>query len=400
MISNPVFSTASTIPSRTDEITRSFLSESDSIYYVSSGEPTNLKFLYTLPEEKQTVLKKIVLGEKFSSLFFPVSFVVPWSASTILPYKRGERPYLIQQENEPTQRVLNRIARSIGKLQVGLAMGSGAAYGYSLIGMLKVFQREKIPIDFVSGTSMGALIASFYAAGKSAEEIEEIAHSITKVWLRRNFLSDLNLPWPHGGLLLGQTVSSFLRSVLGRKEFKDMKIPFACVATDVMTGEGVVLREGQVWEAVRASLSLPLIFCPYRYKDHFFVDGGLVNPVPTSVIASMGADILISVNLTSNAAEKRVSLRRLGMFPAKSPGIFNIFFKMLYTMEYQVALSKVDLSHIAIRPQMKNFSWVDFHKAKQIIPLGEEAAEESLSKIKSKLPFFSDYCKVSLRLPH
>jgi NTE family protein len=186
---------------------------------------------------------------------------------------------------------------------------------------------------------------------------------------------------------------------LGEAEFKDFQTPFACVATDIMTGDGIILREGKVWEAVRASLSLPLIFRPYKLGNRFLVDGGLVNPVPTSVIASMGADILISVNLTSKASERRVSLRRLGMFPSASPGIFNVFFKMLYTMQYHIASVRMDLSHVVIRPETRNFSWIDLHRAKQIIPLGEEAAEESLTKIKARLPFFSDYCRVSIRQP-
>jgi len=386
-------------PTRKEEISRLLLTRCDVLYSVSTDEPTNVKFIYSLPQEKQEELQRIVLGEKSGSHFFPTHFHVPWSTGTTAPYLRGEHPFLIRPEQETSQKAINRIARAIGKLLVGLAMGSGAAYGYTLIGILRVLEREKIPIDFISGTSMGALLASFYAAGKSVDEIEKLAYSINKVWLRRTFLSDLNLPTFHGGLFVGDSISKFLRSVLDKKEFNEMVVPFACAATDVMTGDGVILRDGKVWQAVRASLSLPLIFCPYRMGTKFLVDGGLTNPVPTSLIASMGADILISINITTKASEKRVSLRRLGMFPSTSPGIFSIFFKMLYTMEYQVAVSKADLAHVTIRPDLKNFSWLDFHKAKQIIPMGETAAEESLTQIKSRLPFFADYCKVNLRLP-
>lgn len=344
-------------------------------------------------------LKTVHLRTRSPSLSVPIDFSVPWNDAILTCLKQNGRPYLTGPATEPTHQALNRIARAIGKLQVGLAMGSGAAYGYTLIGLLKVFEREKIPIDFVSGTSMGALIASFYASGKTAAEIEAIAYSITKVWMRKNFLSDLNLPWPHGGLLLGQTISKFLKGVLGETEFKDLKIPFACAATDIMSGDAVVLREGKVWEAVRASISLPLIYRPYKMGNRFFVDGGLVNPVPASIIASMGADILISVNLTGKVSERKVSLRRLGIFPSKTPGFFNIFFKMIYTMQYQIASARTDLSHIVIHPETRNFSWVDFHRAKQIVPLGEDAAEEALTKIKSCLPFFSDFCRVPIRPP-
>ena len=384
---------------RKEEMAKALLSHCDLLYSIATEEPTNVKFIYSLPVEKQEELKRIILGDTSNAPFFPIHFYVPWGERVIAPYLRGEHPYLIRPEQEASQKAIQRIARALGKLLVGLACGSGAAYGYTIIGILRVLEREKIPIDYISGTSMGALIASFYAAGKSVAEIEQIAHSINKVWLRRTFLSDLNLPTFHGGLFAGDSISKFLRSVLDKKEFHELEIPFACAATDVMTGDTVILKEGKVWQAVRSSLSLPLVFCPARIGNKFLVDGGLTNPVPTSLIASMGADILISVNITTKASEKRVSLRRLGMFPSTSPGIFNIFFKMIYTMEYQVAVSKADLSHVTLRPDLKSFSWLDFHKAKQIIPLGEEAAEESLTQIKSRLPFFADYCKVNLRLP-
>lgn len=392
-----------TVPGHQDDIVRSILRESDSIFYVYDGEPFHLETIYSQLQGNQGIMnqsfKTVVLGKRVSTDFSHADFVVPWGDQVTASLKKGGRPYLTTPDTEPTQRILNRIARSIGKLQVGIAMGSGAAYGYTIIGMMKVFEREKIPIDFISGTSMGALLGSFFAMGKTAEEVEAIAHTITKIWLRQNSFSDINWWLMHGGILKGNTVSKFLRSVLGDREFKEMQIPFACIATDIITGDGIILREGKVWEAVRCSLSLPMIFRPYKSGSRFFVDGGLVNPVPTSIITSMGADILISVNLTSKASEKRVSLRRMGMFPSKSPGMFNVFFKMLYTMQYQIAATRTDLSHIVIRPDTRNFSWIDFHRAKQIIPLGEEAAEESLTKIKSFLPFFADYCKVPICSP-
>lgn len=374
-----------------------FLNECDTVFYVRRRMAQNREFLDSLVFDKGEI-KEIILDDQVQTAGSP-GFIVPWKDSTTTSYLNGNRPYLNGRESEGALKAVQRISRFIGKLQVGLAMGSGAAYGYSIIGILKVLEREKIPIDFVSGTSMGALLGALYSCGRTAEEVEEIAAVVTKLWLRRNFFSDLNLPWPHGGLLMGHTVSKFLRVYLGEKEFKDMVIPFACAATDIISGDAVVLREGKVWEAVRASLSLPFIFRPYVLGNQHLVDGGLLNPVPSSILASMGADILISINLTSKASEKKVASRLLGMFPSSTPGIFNILFKMFYTMQYQIAAAKNDLSHINIRPDTRNFSWFDFHKSKQIIPSGVEAAEESLSKIKSLLPYFSDYCRVSLRLP-
>ena len=384
-----------------NEIERTLLGECDTLFFVSEDASVNFQYLrFTLDQKLNgpgPVKKRILLKKQNTLLHSGSDFVVPWDDCVTSAFRKGERPYLIGIESDQTFRAISRIARYIGRVQVGLAIGSGAAYGYTAIGMLKVFEREKIPIDYISGTSMGALLGSFFAMGKTADEIEEIAGTITKTWIRRNFLSDLNLPWPHGGLLMGITVARFLKSILGEREFKDLSIPFSCVATDILTGDPVYLNEGRVWEAVRASLSLPLIFRPYKMGNRYLVDGGIVNPVPTAVLANMGANILISISLTNKVSERRVALRRIGMFPSKSPGIFNVFFKMLYTMQEQISSARTDLSHVTIHPNTRNFSWLDFHKAKQIIPAGEEAAIEALPRIKALLPYFSDHCKVPVR---
>ena len=243
-----------------------------------------------------------------------------------------------------------RIARALGKLRVGLAMGSGAAYGYALIGLMKVFEREGIPIDMVAGTSMGSLLGGFFCAGKTPGEIEEIASTITKRWLIENIMGDIT--FPHSGFLAGQTLSAFLRSVIGQIEFHQLPIPFAAVATDIRSGHEVVMKEGRVSDAIRASTSLPILFRPFLHKGRFLVDGGLVNPVPTSTVAAMGADILISVNLTAKPSVRRGLGRFRQNFPLapRSPGMTEIFFKMIYTMQYEIAQARTEIAHVAIAP--------------------------------------------------
>ena len=142
----------------------------------------------------------------------------------------------------------------MGGVSLGLAMGSGAALGYVLIGFLKEMERNGVFPDVIAGTSMGALIGSFYAAGKSPAELEEIALSITKakLWM----LVDFSLP--RQGLIVGDQVLKFLKSVLGERTFAELQIPFAAVATDIMSGEEVVLRHGKVAEAVRG-IPLPAL---------------------------------------------------------------------------------------------------------------------------------------------
>jgi NTE family protein len=262
--------------------------------------------------------------------------------------------------------------------------------------MLRVFAREGIPIDMVSGTSMGALLGAFYCAGNSPDRIQEIAKGITKRWLIENIFGDLTLP--HAGFLAGQTISAFLRSILGNIEFEQLLVPFAAVATDIRTGHEVVIKEGRVVDAVRASTSLPIIFRPFLYKGQYLVDGGLVNPVPTSTVANMGANILISVNLTAKPSVRHGLGRLPRTFPLvpRSPGLMEVFFKMIYTMQYEIAQARTEIAHVVIAPDMRDFLWTDLNRSEEIIKVGEAAAEEAVAKLKGLLPFFADYCKVPL----
>ena len=295
-----------------------------------------------------------------------------------------------------------RLARRLGGVRVGLALGTGAALGHATIGVLKVFKREGIPVDMIAGTSMGSLIAGCYAAGYEPEEIESMAMRIDKGWVYENLFWDLTVL--RSGMFQGETLLRFIRSYMGSREFSDMDIPFACVAADIETGEEVVLKSGRVAEAIRASCGLPVIFVPIHLNGRYLVDGGLVNPVPTRVLADLGADILIAVNLTMPAGdrphhrpetaqpllERPVSLQTLrdAAMPQllKNPHIIDVFFNMIYTMEYEVAQSRQEMAHVVLHPDLKGFSWTELHRAKEIIQAGERAAEEALPRIKALIP--------------
>jgi NTE family protein len=322
-------------------------------------------------------------------------FVFPWPPSLTRDYAEKKSPFLTQAPH--VQRQMDRLARHLGDLRIGFAMGSGAAYGYTLIGMLKVLERNGIYPDVLAGTSMGALIGSFYAQGRTPAELEEIALSITKKKLLS--LADFTLPWQ--GLLLGRQMLKFLKSVLGDASFEDLPTPFQCVATNIVTGEEVVLKQGKVAEAVRASLSLPFFFQPAFHEGRFLVDGGLTNPAPTSVIAAMGADVLITVNLTTKPVAKRLpgrrDWRRRSSSYWKGPNILEVLMKTIYTMQFEIAEARAEIAHVALVPDLAEFTWAELHRAADIIKVGEEYMEENLPKVKSLLPFFADYCRVPIR---
>ncbi|MFI5347490.1 MAG: patatin-like phospholipase family protein [Elusimicrobiota bacterium] len=328
--------------------------------------------------------------------------LIPWSDAVTEAFTTGAKADAALAVEKKCRPAIARLARRLGGVRVGLALGTGAALGHATIGVLKVFKREGIPVDMIAGTSMGSLIAGCYAAGYEPEEIESMAMRIDKGWVYENLFWDLTVM--RSGIFQGETLLRFIRSYMGSREFSDMDIPFACVAADIETGEEVVLKSGRVAEAIRASCGLPIIFVPIQINGRYLVDGGLVNPVPTRVLSDLGADIMIAVNLTMPTGERPhphrpgtkplleqpVSLETLRQAATpqllKNPHIFDVFFNMIYTMEYEVAQSRLEMAHVVLHPDLKGFSWTELHRAKEIIQAGERAAEEALPRIKALIP--------------
>jgi len=183
-------------------------------------------------------------------------------------------------------------------LKFGLALGSGSARGMAHIGVIQVLEAYHIPIDMIAGTSIGAVVGSVYATGASVEQMREAALSMK----RGKTISLMDPTLPRSGLLSGNRVEEILNEIaLKDKNFDDLKIPFATVAIDVKTGAKVILNQGSVIKAVRASISIPGIFTPAKYQDYFLVDGGVVDPVPVDLLQKMGADIIIAVSLTEKS---------------------------------------------------------------------------------------------------
>jgi NTE family protein len=177
-------------------------------------------------------------------------------------------------------------------LKIGLALGSGGARGLAHIGVIKSLEKNNIPIDYIAGTSIGSVIGGLYAVGLSIEKIEEI--TLTLNWKKIFTLID---PVLRGGLIKGDNIKSFIESHIGNEKFENCRIPFSAVATDFKTGEIVILNEGEMIPAIRASLSIPLIFKPVELEGRTLADGGLAAPVPAEIVKKMGADLVIAVNL-------------------------------------------------------------------------------------------------------
>ena len=255
--------------------------------------------------------------------------------------------------------------------KIGLALGSGAARGLAHIGVLEVLEKEGIPIDMIAGTSMGALIGALYAQGKAVNEIKALAVDLAPK--RFALLADPALP--KTGLVRGRKVESVLRSIIGDIEFKDLKIPFACVATDIGTGEEVVIKQGLVRDGVRASGSIPIILTPVKQQGRYLVDGALVNPVPVSVLRTMGADVTIAVNVVPDNSVREV----------KEPNIFSIIMETIHIATSQALRSSLSETDIVIEPQVTSIGHFDFHRTQECILQGELATQDAIPEIKRRL---------------
>jgi len=263
--------------------------------------------------------------------------------------------------------------------KIGLALGSGAARGLAHIGVLEALRKEGIPVDMIAGTSVGAVIGALYAQGKDSSQIKELALNLS----RKRLTPFIDLSLPKTGLIKGKKIKDFLASVIGGDiKFSDLKVPLACVAADIVTGEEVVIDRGPVLEALRATISIPAIFTVVKWKGRYLVDGSLVNPVPVSVVKRMGADFIIAVNVIPDAADRA---HRVDKESYKEPNIINIIMQSIYIGTYSLVRSSMEEADIVIEPNVAHVGSGDFHHAQECILQGELAAQASILEIKRKL---------------
>jgi NTE family protein len=265
--------------------------------------------------------------------------------------------------------------------KVGLALGSGVARGLAHIGVLEVLDREGIPIDMIAGTSIGAIIGAAYASSKSPRQIREFALDLG--WKKMVPLFDLTAP--KTGFIGGRRIKKRLKEIISEVTFADLAKPFACVTTDIVTGEEVILRNGLVLDAVIASSSLPIIFRATKWRRRYLVDGTLVTPVPVKVLKEMGADFVISVNVLHHPGEKTPLHPEdvpEDVKEAKEPNIFDIMVQTVNILASHLVESSLSSADVVIEPNMADIGLADFRKAEECIRRGELAAQDSIPEIK------------------
>ncbi len=247
---------------------------------------------------------------------------------------------------------------------IGLALGGGFARGLAHIGVLKVLEEENIPIRFVAGTSVGAIIGAAYCSGISAREMEEIASLVRFKDFARWTLSRL-------GFASNDRMQTFLEHTLRLSTFEELKIPLAVTATDFVTGDGVVFRSGPLVDPVRASCAYPGIFLPVEINGTLLVDGMLAHAVPTIPVRGMGADRVIAVYLNSQWGN------------LKGPRhVFDVIGQCFSIAQQKMCGPWQAAADLVITPDVRGFSYDSFERAAELRQAGEEVTRRALPTIR------------------
>ncbi len=247
---------------------------------------------------------------------------------------------------------------------LGLALGGGFARGLAHIGILKVFEQEGIPVDFVAGTSVGSVIGAAYCSGISAKELEEIAALVRFRDFARWSLSRY-------GLASNDRMATFLRKMLKCQTFEELKIPLAVAATDFASGEGVVFRSGPLVDAVRASCAYPGMFRPVDIGGRLMVDGLLAHAVPTVPLREMGAQRVVGVYLSAHWVNLEGPRH-----------IFDVIGQCFSIAQSKMCGLWEAAADVVLQPDVRGFSYDGFERAPELIRSGEIAARAALPAIK------------------
>ncbi|MCK4918014.1 MAG: patatin-like phospholipase family protein [Candidatus Omnitrophica bacterium] len=307
------------------------------------------------------------------------------------------------------------------KYKIGLALGSGSARGLAHIGVLKALKENNITIDMIAGSSIGALIGAYFAKYQDIRGLEEITLNMEFKKLIR--LADPNFFLLSKGFIRGKKVEEFLEIILEDIDFKDLKIPFFVVSTDIETGEEVIINTGSVVKAVRASISLPVVFTPVVFEDKFLIDGGVANPIPIDILRKKGMNYIIASNVSrklkrysksniknndfaggvnpnfkkindslaglinenkdlfnnsinfiknlSGTNKKQINNERLEL-----PSIFDVIASTIFIMEQQISQLKLKDADLIITPDVQDIALFEFYRAKEAIMEGYQKAME------------------------
>lgn len=250
--------------------------------------------------------------------------------------------------------------------RIGLALGGGAARGFSHIGVIQVLEENGIRPDLVAGTSAGSLVAALYASGKSGAEMAVLA-----LGMDEGAITDWSFPMR--GLLRGEALARYVRENTGNRTIEQMRLPLGIVATDLDNGSAILFQRGDTGLAVRASSAVPAIFQPVRIGNREYVDGGLVSPVPVRFARQMGAEMVIAVDISAPPDGNITS------------DLMRMLLQTFAIMGRSINYFELRDADIVLRPALAGVGSADFASRAKAIQAGREAALRQLPDIKARI---------------
>jgi NTE family protein len=398
------------LPSEMDTFVFEVLNQSDAIHILTSPEAVYLKRTHHLIKRliadfhfPQTKIKIIVNEYKLSRISYPQQAqILDYEIFATLPrieFTAVDRLVLERPQSEYAK-VIRRIARQAGDCLVGLALGVGVAYGFCHIGVLKVIEEENIPVDVISGSSIGALVASLWATGRSSREILELTREFKE---QKHIWNMIDLTVPFLGFIKGNKLHNFLKRHLGNKTFYDVKLPLKIVASDIRRKESRVMERGSLVDAIMASCAMPGVFQPFKAREEMLLDGGMISPLPTEPLFSMGIKKIIAVNVTPSREDilrqyEKMNGKIAAPFEAAGKGggfsvkrylagkfrtnILEIIFSSVELMQSELAQKESQLADVVLHPDVSGLHWLELHRAPEFARIGEEEARRNLDKIR------------------
>ena len=400
------------------------LNQSDMIHIITESDMDSLKNTKDLisslfekvnyPEEKIKIIIDAIDENRILSNEEVTRFLNYKIYATLPPLaEKGEieeRPQTIVLDKPQADysKAVRRVAREIGDKRVGLALGGGAAYGLAHVGVLKVLERENIPIDIIAGCSMGAFIGALWAIGLTSGQIEDIVLEYNDDFKKTiTLLGDVC--FPKMSIAKGERIRSFLKKHIGDKTFHDIKVPLKVVACNLTKREKIVFDSGSLADAVMASIAIPGVFAPSRINKDLIIDGGILEPVPVGTLIKMGIKRVIAVNvlpspeniiqnydltrrrieeekrqLSSKKFIERITYKIVDKLRKEfTPNIMDIIVNSIQALEYVIAESDCQKADVVISPVGVGAEWFEFFKVKLLIEKGEEETMKALDAIKN-----------------
>lgn len=449
------------LPNEMDEVVLKILNQSDIINLVTVDRSKDLEMTRTVidrlvislkdkfhPDNIQVLISGIHPevhlsgGEIKQILSYDVFMVLPNLDPAEFKTFEVHPGMTIVEVNKASEysKVLRHLSRRISGVMIGIVLGGGAALGMAHIGVIKVLEREGIPIDVIVGSSMGGLVGAVWAIGNNAAELEKCGKEfesksgllkvfdppvvnafililgvtilfVFKLHLLGLFFIMLGMPlvvFTIPGLVEGHGIAKWLRTKLGHKTFHDTKIPFKLVAYDLLRRKELIIDKGDLVQGVSKTIAIPGVIFPIMENDQMIIDGGVLNPLPTNVLVDMGVKKIIAVNVLQspqdaaytvelererqtkllqipfNKHPMKYILIRLGNLLGKrlSPNVADIIVRTLQASEYILAEASAKQADVLIHPDLRGINWFELYEVNELIIRGEEAAQKALPAIK------------------